>query len=413
MFSEEYFSPKPDLSSTRIMEEVAVGSDATTSSSLFEENATTAELRRQLFGASYAAQSADRTTRSEPDAVRSQERCGGGGLKKVASAGVLDSNNIHPMMDPAEITQEVFTEAFRQRLLSIRQREAELRHQAQELCRREQAIHDREQRQLRREIGAATSTSATKRPNSVCSSSSSATSSSASSTSSGSHRRRPTSVVSYDDASYLSIEPNDDTTILAPTVAKFDSNAIPRPKAFTSTLMRSSSSNVPPPLPARNKNHVNHHRAPLRPVSSGASYTHQDLAEAVTKALQAGDTRPKCSRMRKRLPLPPKFEEPLPAVAVAATTTTSSSCNDIPARWTDETKRTAFAMLAAMNSNNQRRPLHEMQPRSAGAAGADETIVDEVLVNDRVMRHDRKRQSMMVVMLRPGEENNAVPMTRL
>lgn len=420
--SDDWFTPQPDLSSTRMS---AASSESTAAiaaagGGLFAADSTD-DLRRQLFNCSapastngddcHSCYSGDDGTRSEPGAPQRQPEQQP--LKKAASDGRLmqrqqQRHQSHGHRDPNEITQEVFGEALRQRLLSIREREAELRRQEAEMRCRERALQEREREQQQQQQQQKRDVRRSGRRQS------------------GAKPSRPISL-SY-DATSLSVEPNDtvaDGSLLPPTVAKFDGNAIRRPKAFT-TLPKSSRpafinpgddehTQMPPPLPARNRRH--------RPVSM--AYSQQELAEAVSNALAAkttttaaaveakasADSKPsilhrilKAGSRSKAAPtaaveLPTPVQRPPTNTVVSDNDVAAGAATDIPSKWTDETKRTAFAMLAAMNANNQRRQPHPL----------DQTVVDEVLVNDRLVRHDRKRQSMMVVL--PGAENRRPPMT--
>lgn len=400
--SAGWFSPAEDLSSTRIGESLGIGAP------LSFADEPTSVLRRQLFHQSHMTASDD-GTRSEPSIFQPHHECKLTTetlLKKACSDGLInDHHHQHHhhrhgpssalRSDPNEITEGVFKEAFRQRLVTIRQREAELRQHETELRQREEAVRMREMCLGQHLPSRPKDLQADDHPNDS----------------------------DANDITGITVEPNETCHSLRaqPTVALIDENVIRRPESFARSKLaiaagerpRSLFINVesptsqngmpmPPPLPPRNHCHRRHSKA----------YSQQDLAAAVTNALaelaEGGEEQRREKQHQRRQPSKPLRTSTASSYSAssssASSVQTKSASADIPGCWTNDTKRTAFAMLAAMNANSQRPPMmldRRRMSKADGCAAADRTIVEEMLVNDRLVRHDRKRQSMMVVMAPP------------
>lgn len=398
----QQFSPNPILTSTSI------------ASNPFDKN-TTSDLRRELFQSPVADSKSlpfrqpsqicrTKFSNSDPEHYESPD-------KIVASKRSVSDCQTNQFSDPNEITQEIFNEALRQRLLAIKNKETILQRRESELNQREHAIMKREKQVKSMEIVPRISGNhALKRKGS-----------------SGGARKliaHKANQMRYDDT-IMSIEPNE--SVVMPTAAKINLNLfVPRqqPKmmerkvCFKSPPKLQNQENIAPPLPQR------------RTKFHTMKYTKDDLEKAVQNkcAISAGcqqmsiDDRSKSlSKIstgaasgkrksffglfnintnfdgRKSVTVEkmsveePKRSAPDVHLTTIEVDAKSQSVPDFQSKWTAEHKRTAFEMLAVMNATERN------DGSSTNPGCQDESIVDDVVVNNKLFRHDRKRQSMVVL----------------
>lgn len=406
----QQFSPNPILTSTSI------------ATNPFDKN-TTNDLRRELFQSpipacktavlppNQPALCQGKFSASDPEHYEDLDKI----VARRRSASDCQTNLFS---DPNEITQEIFNEALRQRLLAIKSKETVLQRRELELKQREHAIAKRE-RQIK---------SMEKVAGEIVSRNGANHSSKRKGSCGGTRKQiaNKTNQMRYDDT-IMSIEPNE--SVIIPTAARINSHLfVPRLQEPTVKMERKVSfksppklqnqENIPPALPeCRTKFHT------IRPAKDNLDKSVQNNC-----AISAGCEQLSIDDKTKSLPkisssgaagkrksffglfnITNNFGARKSAVVekmcvdeakVAPThiqpstvgvDVKSQSAPSFQSKWTAEHKRTAFEMLAVMNAT-------ERNGTSTSSAGAqDESIVDEVVVNNKLFRHDRKRQSMIAL----------------
>lgn len=306
------------------------------STRIFERD-TTYDLRKDLFYNSMKVQ------KTPPRKIIGNDHHS---LRRTSSETVSPTRN-----DPNEVTQEIFNQALQKRLIAIRDREMFLRKKEDNLKQRERAIKKREKRL-------------------------------APHTSTGKHSRPIHRSVSSLDMSTLTVEPND--TIIMPTIAKIDASSMPRPNGFQCKVSFKSrkyltsvdSENRPPPrqkekevtaMPSLQKTDISSRKSVVNAAPS------TDAAIVKRKSIFGflNFNSKKISSIENNLR--PESPKNLP-------------CDIVATKWTAETKRTAFEMLAIMNAKKKSKSTEN-----------DISIIDDIFVNDKILRHNRKRQSMIML----------------
>lgn len=354
-----------------------------------DNNNTTHVLCRDVFVTSSPKRKLHTTDySSEPEQMSESKRSTPIAIKASSDFMARRYNN------PEEIAKEVFNQAFKLRLQAIKDRESDLYQREKEMKQREQLLVRRE-----RHVKERPSTAASSRPRHR------RTSVTAASRKSSDKLRDPKAMfrcpVDMHDASYVSIE-ND--VFIAPTTAKLNPDRLYRPKTFEKKVSFHRSpnklksydiENVPP--------------APHTSEVLGAEKIKQSSSAArqkTTTAQQTDRTKRKSFFSIFGLNLAHLRKNAGASQPIVATTTKAKCKNsvievernkvaadDLPVgdladgvanKWTEETKRTAFEMLAIMNAAD-------------GINDSQSTIVESVVVDDKIVRHDRKRQSMIVV----------------
>lgn len=367
------FNPNPELSST-----IQINSNLSV--------IQTPALRDEIFGSVRRRIFPESEIFSDPGGV-CVKNCGvvNGPIRSQSD------NVLRPMNrdDPNQITQDVFTEALKNRLIAIKSRESELKKREDDLKEKELNFMKKEKRLKRHE----------RIPSKI----------------------RAKRVINLQD-SCLTIEPNE--TVMIPTVAKFDPKLIPKPKILQNRVAFKSPQkfknynieNIPPSSPLRHsmKNGNDHKRW------STMKYSQKDLENAVIKnydtisnafngltipstitttttvaaeaAVKANkrksifsifslNTNKKVEVQPSTIKLPPvvlngKEEEFNDQKSTISKTETTVS-TEVASKWNHETKKAAFEMLALLNSNEHREK-------------------DVVMIDDKIIRHDRKRRSMFL-----------------
>lgn len=283
--------------------------------------------------------------------------------------------------DPKDVTEDIFNEALRRRLEAIRNQEEDLKVKEKDLKNREQSLLRRERKikslermakekmiKADKKFNHRITNGATSKEN-VC-----------------------TKQIRYDE-SMISIEPND--SVIIPTTAKFNSVLIRRPKEFRRRvsfksphkLKKDNDENQPPPLPPPNQLKIaidtkkqlttkNLEKASCKLVSTSSSTSSKDSQKNVENKRKSilglfGLNSNKMKNHQKDSKLNVSDIEEV------------ESSSDVPAKWTAEHKRTAFEMLALMNA--------------AGEKNDSGSAISDVVWNDKIIRHDRKRQSILVM----------------
>ncbi|XP_037051898.1 serine/threonine-protein kinase Nek2 [Bradysia coprophila] len=295
--------------------------------------------------------------------------------------------------DPKEVTEDIFNEALRRRLEAIRSQEDVLKNKENELKNRERSlvIRERKIKNLER-MAKEKMIKADKRYNQKI----------GSSTISNKENicMKP---IRYDEST-MSIEPNE--SVVMPTAAKIDSEMLRRPKEFRRIVSFKSTHKLkekvhdqPPALPPRptsnqrsatdaNSQSKESEKAFTKKPSSTSDLTSsssssssnskdsQKVVESKRKSIFGLFGLNKVKNISKEDKMNVSDEtEPVPA--------------EVPTKWTAEHKRTAFEMLAIMNAATN------------GKANGD--VVSDVVWNDKIIRHDKKRQSILV--LKKSQEN--------
>lgn len=311
------------------------------STSVFERD-TTYDLRKDLFYNSSKVQQTPAVRTVEKEQHPFRRTSSESDIKTKSTAG----------NDPNEVTQEVFNQALKKRLIAIRDREMYLRKKEDNLKRREMAVKKREKKL-------------------------------ASHTSTAKHSRLLNRSACNLDMSTLTVEPND--TIIMPTIAKIDASAMPRPNgfqckvSFKSTgrhLKSADSENCPP----RQKliNAVTAHTVQSlqkTEICSRKSVAQSTDAAVVKRKSIFGFLNFNSKKISsfENSRLPPQKHLP---------------CDIVATKWTAEAKRTAFEMLAIMNAKKESKSTENLH---------DTSTIDDMVVNDKILRHDRKRQSMVML----------------
>lgn len=430
------FSPIPILASTSIA----------STFDPFDKN-TTNDLRRELFRSpvnesvklpsnrrnncvNQKFSNSDPTHYEELDNILSTKR----------SASDCQTNTF---THPNEITQEIFNEALRQRLVAIKNkecllqaRELELKQREQVLIKREKQLKTMENNHRRIKKHAAGNEKENGPTRKLIA------------------KNKSKTIMKYDDT-MMSIEPNE--SIILPTMAKINLNTCALPQksmqravSFRSPLKiqkRECKENIlpPPPLPER-YNATKFHTM---------KYTKNDLEQAVQKSCStipielkksATTMQPVATKSLSKVnsttvtgkrksffglfninknfgnrksntqqPQEDKQKEIIINVDGDANTIKSEikqistdidiksqSTPNFHTKWTVEHKRTAFEMLAIMNATEQ----HNDRCKVSSSSLQDESIIDDVIVNNKLVRHDRKRQSMFVLRCTSRENIN-------
>lgn len=283
--------------------------------------------------------------------------------------------------DPKDVTEEIFNEALRRRLEGIRSQEEILKIKANDLKNRERSLVKRErmvkglERMAKEKMIKADKKFNQRSTNTV--------------TYKGNLGRKQ---IRYDEST-ISIEPND--SVVIPTTAKFNAQVIRRPKVFRRRvsfksprkLKQENDENKPPPLPPPNRLKIEvdtkkqstakdseKHSCKLGSTSSSTnSKDSQKTVESKRKSILGlfGLNSNKVKNHAKDSKLNVSDIED------------GESSSEVPAKWTAEHKRTAFEMLAIMNA--------------AGEKNDSGNSIKDVVWNDKIIRHDRKRQSILVM----------------
>lgn len=316
------------------------------SPSIFERD-TTYDLRKDLFFNSLKVQKTPgrRIGRNELNTLR----------RTSSESGIKTKSPTRN--DPNEVTQEIFNQALQERLIAIRDREMILRKKEDNLKRRERVIKRRE-----RNLASHTSTEKHSRP---------------------SHR-----LVSSLDMSALTVEPND--TIIMPTIAKIDASAMPRPNGFQCKvsfkssgghLKSANSENRAPSAVQKGENVVYAQQSSQKaemlnhPSRNSVVIAAPSKDAAIVKRKSIFGFFNFNSKKISSIEIRPEPQKSLPSDIVAT-------------KWTAETKRTAFEMLAIMNAKKKSKSTVNLNDTSG---------IDDMVVNDKVLRLDRKRQSMIML----------------
>lgn len=295
--------------------------------------------------------------------------------------------------DPKDVTTDVFNEALRRRLEAIRCEEEVLRKKENELKNRERslAIRERKIKNLERmakekmikadkRYNQKTGPVTTSNKENIC--------------------MKP---MRYDEST-MSIEPNE--SVVIPTAAKINADLLRRPKEFRRRVSFKSSQKLkqgkvhdqPPTLPPRPPLNQpmsgvtnSQSRESERTIVSKPSST-SDLTSSSSSTNSKGSQKVVESKRKsifgifglnkvKNVPKDDRMN--------VSDDTDHVVTAEVPAKWTAEHKRTAFEMLAIMN---------------AAANGKDNgNVVNDVVWNDKIIRHDKKRQSILV--LKKSQEN--------
>lgn len=316
-----------------------------TITSIFERD-TTYDLRKDLFYNSLKVQKTP-----DPRIVRNEQHS----LRKASSETGIRTKST-TLEDPNENTQEIFNKVLQKRLIAIKNRETFLRKKEDNLKRREYAIQKREKKL------------------------------SSNSTTTAKQLRPMKRSMSFLDMSTLTVEPND--TIITPTIAKIDATAMPRPNGFQCKVSFKSSE--------RHLNSVDSENRPLSTALKGINNmpSLQKTDISVWKSVEPSIDTPIVKR--KSIFGFLNFNN-------KKHTTTKNShlehqknkpCDIVATKWTAETKRTAFEMLAIMNAKTKSKSTENLN---------DPSVIDDMILNDKIVRHDRKRQSM--IMLKRNHEH--------
>lgn len=315
------------------------------SSSNFERD-TTYDLRKDLF---YNTLKVQKTPARK--IVGNEQNT----LRRTSSESVITPKTI-TRNDPNEVTQEIFNQALQNRLIAIRDREMFLRKKEDKLKRRERAIEKREKK-----LASLTSTAT------------------------HSNLRPLHRSINSLDMSALTVEPND--TIIMPTIAKIDTLAMPRPNgfqckvSFKSSGRHADSENHPPSTGLKGKNKASVQAVQgvqeteiisRKPVVMVAPSTDATIVKRKSIFGFFNFDSKKISSIQNARPEPSK----------------NLPCDIVATKWTAESKRTAFEMLAIMNAKKKSKSTENLN---------DISIIDDMVVNDKILRHDRKRQSMIML----------------
>lgn len=360
----EEFAPHPDLSST-------------------QKNATeiansTQVLRRELFYSSPKRKMNSRTSgcSSEPEQPTESKRTNPVESKAASDFMAKKYNN------PEEIAQEVFNEAFKLRLQAIKARESCLNQKEREIKEREQSLVRRERQVKEKPTVKPKDRRKSIIPNEV------------------DHRRRGAPVSRQSevhDASYVSIEPND--TVLPPTTAKMNPDRLFRPKSFEKKVSFHKSphklknyniENMPPPPPPSLKSVTRATKDVPKRSSSVAGTKVSSTGDPTKRKSFFGIFNLNHLKKSSETPVPKSKGSKLESKPIVNNVNkveqdSSPDPESLSNKWTPETKRTAFEMLAIMNAADG---INDSQ---------DQTVVESMIVNNKIIRHDRKRQSMIVI----------------
>lgn len=334
---------------------------------------TTAVLRKELF------YSKTKKCTELPSCVQHPIQ----NIRKSVSEGLLSVETACTNRSPNDITQEIFNQALRQRLIAIRQRECNLKEKEDDIRKRERAVQLLEKK-MRKDKFIKTVKAVPLLPKSL-------------------HR------FNY-DASTFSIEPND--SVVIGTTAKFDPCTIRPPRGFQQ--INRVNDTFKSPL-KRNRENVptNRHKTALQ-----NPYTVHELENAVIRSLKnCNESKPemlqplgnsngskKSSTINKRKSIfslmnlninQNKKPQEIVKESKSKPEIDETVTQDIrfdgnrpqPAKWTTECKRTAFEMLALMNAATS----------SSNSEQTNDSIVEDLVIKDKILRHDRKRQSMIML----------------
>lgn len=338
-----------------------------------ENNNTTQILQRDVFVTS-SPKREHHAVGFSPEADSDIEHSMRPNAIEVASNIILQESP-----SPEEIAKDVFNQAFKLRLQAIKERE-------KNLCEREKLMKEREQMLMRRERNV------NDRPFTASSRPRHRRSSTAMGSRKSTENKRERHVLrcaTVHGASYASLE-ND--VFVAPTIAKMNPDRLFRPKSFQKKVSFQRS-------PHKLKNNE---------IGKVATVPAEHVAEKLVKTKESKRSTKKKSFFRifglnlnhlRTSGAAPRRSVPPIAKAAKETHIQTKVENDellaeylpvgespvaIPTKWTSETKRTAFKMLSILNAAEV---VNESQS----------TIFDSVIVDDQIVRHDRKRQSMIIV----------------
>lgn len=345
----------------------------------FDRNSTK-DLREEIF---YSVRREIFPNQSVPD-----ERDGKSEniTKKSASDCVKCSR-----IDPKDVTEDIFNDALQRRLEAVRNQEEMLRMKENELKNRELSLLRREKKIKNLErMAKEKMIKADKRYNQKIVN--------------GISNKENVCVkpIRYDEST-MSIEPNE--SVVVPTAAKFNSELIRRPKEFRRKVSFKSphklkqnnvENQLPPLLPPRPQSH--HFVDTKKPCKDSEKPAIKLGSTSESLASTASSTNSKDSHKiveSKRKSIFGLFSLNSNKVKnnprddkLSVSDEVESSSSEVPAKWTAEHKRTAFEMLAIMNAASD---------KDNGSG------VSDVVWNDKIIRHDKKRQSIHV--LKKSQEN--------
>lgn len=282
---------------------------------------------------------------------------------KAASETIFNKKD-----DPNEITQEIFHHALKQRLEAIRHRETQLKKWEEELKEKEEKLNRRElnvkkiERNIKEKMNRAdVYLKQSRKPLN---------------NNNNNNFKKP---INYDDSN-LTLVPND--SIIIPTVAKFDPLLVKRPKNFDRKVSFKS------PMKIKNYNIEN-----IPPV-----YTKREVEVAVQSTLGKNSLKSEKSQKRKSIfslmfqsNVKTTINENLNSQNRKTVSSQDhisvSSDSAVPSKWNMENKKAAFDMLALMNQN----AAHENEQNF------EETLQDFVINDNKMLRHDRRRKSMILL----------------
>lgn len=279
---------------------------------------------------------------------------------------------------PEEIAKEVFNQAFKLRLQAIKDRESDLSE-------RERAMKEREQMLMRREkhVRARPVSRTKQRRTSVVAS--------AKEVDAGEQKLAAARRVNLHDVSYISIDTND--VQLGPTMAKMNPDRLYRPKTLdkrvsfhrpTIQFQNYNIENVPPTKPKATNDTKAKRSSSVGRVKANPQ-TEPDKRKSFFRIFSLNLNHLK-KGSKSTVPAESKNKKPEREVAVDDAEQEDPRVKEaLSNKWTAETKRTAFEMLAIMNAADV---IDDSQ---------NSTVVESMVINNNIVRHDRKRQSMIVL----------------
>lgn len=351
------FNPHPDLTSTIQQKEDLFPIESTPAL----RNEIFGSVKRRIFGNNSDSELYENFFREEFKII------------KAASETIFSRKD-----DPNEITQEIFHHALRQRLEAIRLRETNLKKLEEELKQKDEQLKDKEEKLNRREINVKKiERNIKEKMNRADVYLKQSRKLPVTNNNNNNNFKRPTN---YDDSN-LTLVPND--SVVIPTVAKFNPLLVKRPKNFERKVSFKS------PMKIKNYNIEN-----IPPQ--------KELEIAVQSTLGTNTLKSEKSQKRKsifsifqsttkttneNLNLQNRKTVSEPEIQLKDrnfnSTNTVLSDSAVPSKWNQENKKAAFDMLALMNA--------------AHGNNFEETLQDFVINDEKLVRHDRKRKSMILI----------------
>lgn len=338
------FNPHPDLTSTIQLKE-----------DLFPIESTPA-LRNEIFG----------SVKRRIFGNNSDENffCEELKIIKAASDTIFNRKD-----DPNEITQEIFHHALKQRLEAIRLRETNLKKWEEELKEKEEKLNRRElnvkkiERNIKEKMNRADVYLKQSRKAPVTN-----------------NNKNLKKSINYDDSN-LTLVPND--SVIIPTVAKFNPLLVKRPKNFDRKVSFKS--------PMKIKNYNIENIPPRKDLETAVQNTLKSeksqkrksifsIFQSTTKTTTNENELNLNSQNRKTVSEPSEIKD-----KNFNSTKSVLSDSGVPSKWSLENKKAAFDMLALMNAAHQNENNFE------------ETLQDFVINDEKLVRHDRRRKSMILI----------------